>query len=488
MRQLFISAIAFILIVVAVLCRRRLWQFLRAFWTAPDSPLNLSIFRIVLFTTILLSVDVPATVWFSQMPPQLRFPPLGLRGILPHIPITPQLAHLAASLLLVFSFLAAIGLLTRVSAALTAMLALYAFGLPHFYGKVNHLHHHLIWFATLMAVSPCADVLSVDAIIRAWRRKSRNHAAPSVSLKYGLPLRFVWVLMGVIYFFPGFWKLWHVGPTWASGENMKLQMFAKWSEFGGWVPSLGIYRHPALCALVGAGTVVFELSFLFLVFFRRCRPWLVVAGLAFHNLTGLFMRIWFAPLQPMYVALVDWDSVSCRFRKRFGRGAPDRLSQGEPIPAIATATGSGQHLVPIIVVGTALLLSNIALGIGRFSEGWPLACYPLFDSRATGVRQVLTVMVENHNGESLELDRKSLSRYFPPDRERGLEESLLRVTDPARRKVRLKALWQLWLQNHPELRTARSVRFYHDTISTIPGEPRAPLRRELLESISNLDD
>ena len=34
-------------------------------------------------------------------------------------------------------------------------------GIPQFFGKINHIHH-LIWFMAIFAVSPCADVLSID--------------------------------------------------------------------------------------------------------------------------------------------------------------------------------------------------------------------------------------------------------------------------------------------------------------------------------------
>jgi Vitamin K-dependent gamma-carboxylase len=480
-------AIGLMLTLAATLRRRQLWQFVRTFWTAPGSPYNLAVFRIVLFATIFFCVNRPAAIWFSQMPAQLRFPLFGLREVVPHIPITPQLVGLAASLLLLSAFLASIGLLTRFSAAVTTILALYVFGLPHLYGKVNHLHHQLIWFAALMAVSPCADVLSADAIIAHWRRGSRNdNALPARATKYALPLRFVWLLLGVIYFFPGFWKLWHVGLSWASPENIRFQMFAKWSEFSGWVPRFRLDRQPALCVLLGIGTLLFELSFLPLVFFRRCRPWLALAGLIFHNFTGLIMRIWFVPLQAMYVALIDWDWLYCPLHKRATRETRDRSSDEAPRLAGATPTRCRWELLLVSGVGCVLLFTNIAFGLERISEAWPFACYPLFDSRASGVRQVLTLGLETENGTSIELDRTTLSRYFPPDRERGLEEALLRVKDPARRRARLKAFWQLWLQNHPELRTVRLVRFFHDTMSTIPGQlHRAPLRRELLETIGN---
>jgi Vitamin K-dependent gamma-carboxylase len=479
MRHLIIFAVSAALIVVAVLNRNRLWQSLREFWSEAGSPYNLALFRIVLFATFFFSVNVRATLWYSRMPVQLRFAPFGLHKILPHIPITPQLALVSAELLLIFCLLAAVGFLTRFSAAVAALLGLYVLGLPNFYSKVNHLHHHLIWFGALMAASPCADVLSIDALIRSRRRS--EPVSPANSLAYALPLRFVWLLMGIIYFFPGLWKLWHVGFSWTGAENIKLQMYTKWSEFGHWIPAIRIDRQPLLCAIGGIGVVLFEISFLPLVFSRRCRPWLAIAGLAFHNFTGFFMRIWFAPLQAIYVSLVNWDPV---FRRMPESG--EHRNRAEVWPQRATAAKAcASRVTPIIFVGSILLLTNIGFGMARISEAWPFACFPAFDFRAADVRHVLTLAVEKQNGEVVELDRTALSPSFPPDRERGLEESILRVADPARQLIRLRAFWQLWRQNHPELRDARTVTFYYDTFSTIPDSAPRPLEREPLATIPN---
>lgn len=47
------------------------------------------------------------------------------------------------------------------------------------------------------------------------------------------------------------------------------------------------------------------------------------------------------------------------------------------------------------------------------------------------------------NGDFIGLDRASLSDYLAPERERKLEENLLRIKGPVKRSARLQALWQL---------------------------------------------
>jgi len=143
--------------------------------------------------------------------------------------------------------------------------------IPQLYGKLNH-DHHVLWFAALLAVSPCADVLAVDAIPAARRRADGGGVRPpGPSRAYALPIRIIWVLLGLIYLFPGFWKVWSTGFTWISSENLRQHMFLKWHEFDDWTPMLRIDEMPLLLLLGALGTVVFELSFLALVLSSRLR-------------------------------------------------------------------------------------------------------------------------------------------------------------------------------------------------------------------------
>jgi predicted DCC family thiol-disulfide oxidoreductase YuxK len=295
-------------------------RLLTAFLATPASPVNLALFRVVLFWTLLHSYSLSTLVWFTRLPADLRVPPYGLEWVLPYLPMTRTAVIVTSQLLGVFSFTAMIGLFTRTSALLAMVLALYVLGVPNFYGKVNHSSHQLIWFAAILAASRCGDALSCDAAIAAWRRAGRGVIdPPAPSTLYALPLRLVWLLMGLIYFFPGFWKLWNVGIDWALTDNLKLYLYRRWVLLDGWTPSFRIDRYPALYQLGGLGTMLFEVSFLFLILFPRLRLAAAFGGLAFHNILDRLMRIPFRPLQRCYVAFFDWDAI-LRFlgRRMFG--------------------------------------------------------------------------------------------------------------------------------------------------------------------------
>ncbi|MFN6499278.1 MAG: DCC1-like thiol-disulfide oxidoreductase family protein [Nostoc sp. DedQUE01] len=313
-RIIFIS-IGIQVLVLGIQKRHYVRKIVREFFTGKTYPLNLAIFRIFLFGTIFLQVNqiFSKVVWFSQLPKELIIPPFGAKWVFPAlIPINATLAQTASWLLLVCSFTAMIGLFTRTSAWLTVILSFYVMGIPQFYGKVNH-DHHLLWFAAILALSRCADVLSLDAIFMAWKRADRGQIEPpGISRIYALPLRFVWLLFGVIYFFPGLHKVWKPGFDWAFTDNLKYQIYSIWlerNEIQGWMPLLRIDQYPILYHLSAIGSICFELSFIFLVFLPATRYIAAFGGLLLHNMIAAVMYIQFLSLQRCYVAFFDWNAI-----------------------------------------------------------------------------------------------------------------------------------------------------------------------------------
>jgi predicted DCC family thiol-disulfide oxidoreductase YuxK len=277
------------------------------FVATPASPLNLAIFRIAVFGTTLtvLYFDASATDWFSSFPHQLQIAPFGVGWLLAYVPISKPLMTAATSLLIIVCITGLIGLFSRASSILALVLALYVLGITQIYGKVSH-DHELIWFMAILAVSRCGDGLSIDAILVSRKRADRGIIdPPRPSISYALSLRFASVLLGIIYFFPGFWKFWNAGFGWALSDNLKYQMYSKWMEFDGWTPFFRLDWHPWLYKTVALETMVFEMSFVLLVFFPRLRRVAALGGVIFHVGCLIFLRIFFYELLIFYVALFD---------------------------------------------------------------------------------------------------------------------------------------------------------------------------------------
>ena len=583
-----------LMLIVLYLFWNRAPKFVRDFFTATSAPVNLAVFRIVLFTLVLFSFSMGNVAWFGSLPPELRFPPTGLNFVISHIPITETVVWYAALTLTLGCIACILGLFTRTSIIICLVLSIYVLGVPQVFGKINH-YHHLIWFMAILAVSPCSDVLSIDAVRKSWRRADRGTTEPPTScIAYALPLRFVWLLMGVIYFSAGFWKMWTAGYRWAWSDNPRNLMYNKWMELPGWMPVFRIDHHPLLFKISALFTLAFELSFIFLILFSAVRWLAPLGGLAFHNATNLFMRISFWNLQACYVAFVDWNRFLswigrrlfpkqmylvydgncklCRrtvasFRvfdllnrvtyinaldreslekhqltsldsgalmrdmhvivgsqtwkgfaayrewmKRFPvfwfavpflyLGAVIQIGQGiyrqiadsrtcsiakEPVTATVLKR---RFTLPAGVVGSVLVYVAILSAVGKL-QTWPMAGYPTFEDLDPPEVSVLTMVVDDQNGNRSEIRpvmRASL-KQLSPERLMGLQNRLLGIANDHKRSARFEAFWKLWLRENPTFNNVTVVKFYRDTLSSLPEDrSHSPIRRELIAELQRKND
>ncbi|PYS65544.1 MAG: hypothetical protein DMF74_03695 [Acidobacteria bacterium] len=578
-----------LMLIVPYLFWNRAPKFVRDFFTATSAPVNLAVFRIVLFTLVLFSFSMGNVAWFGSLPPELRFPPTGLNFLISHIPITETVAWYAALALTLGCIACILGLFTRTSIIICLVLSIYVLGVPQVFGKINH-YHHLIWFMAILAVSPCSDVLSIDAVRKSWRRADRGTTEPPTScIAYALPLRFVWLLMGVIYFSAGVWKMWTSGYRWAWSDNPRNLMYNKWMELSGWMPVFRIDHHPLLFKVSALFTLAFELSFIFLIFFSAVRWLAPLGGLAFHNATNLFMRISFWNLQACYVAFVDWNRFlswigrrlfpkqmylvydgNCKLCRRTVASfrvfdllnrvtyinALDReslekhqltsLDSGALMRDMHVIVGSqtwkgfaayrewmkrfpifwfavpflylgaviqiGQRIyrqiadsrtcsiakepvtatvlkrrftLPAAVVGSVLVYVAILSAVGKL-QTWPMAGYPTFEDLDPPEVSVLTMVVDDQNGNRSEIRpvmRASL-KQLSPERLMGLQNHLLGIANDHQRGARLEAFWKLWLRENPTFNDVTAVKFYRDTLSSLPEDRNhSPIRRELIAEL-----
>lgn len=307
-----------------------------------DAAWPLALLRIVVPAVILASPELYAARGLVESPGRLGFAPEGL-GWIAHLPIGLPLARVLFVIALSTAATAILGFWSRASLGILTVSAGLLFSLSQRQGAVLH-DMHLFWMTALLAASPCGDTLSLDA----WGKPR-----PPPSRRYGVPLLFARVLLGLVYFFPGLHKLRLSGLAWMTSDNVINQMHAKWLEHGR-LPVLRIDHAPLLCAVGAIGVLLFELSFVFLAIASRRTRWVAMgAGLAFHLSTQVFFFIPFVSLWACYVALLS------------GREQPEAADRA-PAPRAA------------IVVGTLLCLAVAVQGLRAQTEAWPFACYPTF--------------------------------------------------------------------------------------------------------------
>ena len=313
------------LLLLLILYRRP--QTFRRYLFEPASPVNLACFRILAFGLLLDMSRGMAALSFAALPAELLHPPPGWAGLLSVLPISVPWATAATVALMVTASCALAGLWTRTTGLLAVVLALYVLGIPQFYGKLNH-YHHVIWFATVAAAAPSGDALSVDALWKAWRDPQVPPPGPAVC--YGLPLRLVGLLIGVAYFFAGFWKVVMSGVGWAWSDNLRYKMYHAWVMHDA-LPAFRLDTFPLLYRLGGVYTLLIELGFIFLILFPLLRRLALLGGVGFHASVYAFMKINFWTLPAGYLALVDVQGLLQRGgRWLFPRPLVLRYAPDEP--------------------------------------------------------------------------------------------------------------------------------------------------------------
>jgi hypothetical protein len=275
---------------------------------------DLAVFRVLFFGFFAVgSVFNPTTI-ADQVEPFLNLPssaqvPLPWMGWYPKIvPINATMVFIASILFYISILTSLLGIKTRWSILVFTLTLFYLFMIPNLYGKVNH-NHHLIWFPAILAFSPCADRFSLDAYFRRRKKKVIHHSA----VQYTLPFILIWMLIGLIYFFPGFWKIWSHGLDWTLTDNVRNQMYYKWfqlSDVEAWTPFFRIDQYPILYKASGLYTIMFELSFIPLILNKSTRKLGVIMGLVFHFATFAFMYIFFVVLVWSYLSFVNWNGIS----------------------------------------------------------------------------------------------------------------------------------------------------------------------------------
>ena len=434
---------------LAVAERRRFGQAIRSLIYQRGNALNLAIFRIVVFRQIYNAcyfdfiARIAALPSGLQYPPQTGIPPRGTFArfaVWPSHDVPPAVIKWAGAALKCAAVMGMLGFCSRGAAAVTAFLFVFAWGRLQWYGKVDH-HHHLVWFAVLLALSRSGDALSVDRLIANWRGTYR----PAPASRYGTPIGFSMLLMGVIYLFPGLWKICRSGLDWACSDSPKMMLHREWRAYGDWMPALRFDRFPVLYQGGALAALLFELSFLWLLLGRRTRIIAGALGAGFHLATQTTMNIEFETLRNCYVLFVDWRGLLKRITGSTEDEAPIDVDRGSS-SAIAIA-------------GVLLLAGNAWAGAMRMIDGWPLACYPPFDGLSEPHSRTLRIAVTLRNGSERQLIPDDYRDVFG-NRWNNLLQRILQNRCEEEKKMKLGLVWQVLGRTEAWVKEAAKVKFY----------------------------
>ena len=189
---------------------------------------------------------------------------------------------------------------------------------------------------------------------------------------------------------------------------------------------------------------------------RICtRSWERSAGWGSRHTAILALRI--PVLWPVVPLLYLWP-IPMIARRVYRHVAAARQCSMPRKPSL-TACGKEGRLVlgssAVTIIGSLLLLGTIVFGVGNMYFSWPLAAYPTFAGLAGPETHALEIVMLSATGEVIPLNEQTLRRKMSPERFVGLVNHILSVNDEAQRRIRLQALWRLWVHHNERLGSKR---------------------------------
>ncbi len=272
------------------------------FWYEPGSAAPLALLRIVLGLIIAvwgltLLPDARAFLGVDAVFPQVT--PVRLRWSLFQLWATDAAAITFVALLIPAGLAVAVGLWTR-AATVVSFVLLLSIGRrdPYMMNSGDALLRHA---TLLLALTPAGAALSIDR----WRRApDRAWEIPRVA-PWGL--RLLQLQLVFVYLFSSFEKL--RGVPWLDGTALAdAWRITDLARFG--VP-LPVYDSLLMTGVLTYSTLVIEVALATLIWNRRARPYVLLAGVALHVGIEATMAVGFFSIVAvtLYLAFVPGETA-----------------------------------------------------------------------------------------------------------------------------------------------------------------------------------
>lgn len=443
--------------------RKQSLQMLKEFVFEKGSAYNLAIFRILFFTLLFLAIRYE--VFGSYM--TWTHLPESARGDLPFIgwlirmlPITPEIYGLAANVGSVLVFLALIGFRTRWMLLAYIPIGMYLWGVPCFFGKLNH-HHIMIWIPMIFAFANSSDVLSLDSLIRKMRG---NFQKPTPSVQYALPFKVLWVLFAIIYCCSGFHKLWDTGLFWALSDNLSNQIRLEWFENYDTVVDIRIDLFPVLLKFAGISVIIFEILYPLFIIKKATRFVCLIGAFCLHLSAGYFLNIDFANLRIAHLSFIPWDRFS---KRRMNNELVEQKGDSEDENNFKNLRQYG-----LVYIGGILIAMNLLFGILQIHT-WPFSSYPSYSGMVDRTTYFIEMKAIDAHGTPVDVKAIGEKNKFRWENIRGFELKIANKAlklKGAKLDKDLEAYWNLWRTKVPELEKVTEVEFYLYVTSLKPEE------------------
>jgi hypothetical protein len=279
-----------------------------SYWFAPACAEELACIRIVTYC-VLFAVYLPLDDRGWTLVSPVFWMPVSAFHFLPGPPRDAAVIGIIQLLWKTSLAASALGLLSRVSMLAAAGLGFFLLGLPDCFGKIHHLDGFPVLLLAILAISPCADALSLDRLLR------RSPPPTERSPAYGWPLRLAQTLFLLVFFAAGYSKLRNSGLAWMTAANMRsIWLREMFTHLPPTRLAALLARSNASAQAAAVATVAFELSALPALFFRRFRIVVLVGLFAMQVLIALMLGVYFTPHLAGYALFLPWQHWYRKFR------------------------------------------------------------------------------------------------------------------------------------------------------------------------------
>jgi hypothetical protein len=258
-----------------------------------------------------------------------QFAPVGpLAGLAAPLPSALVIALVAATIALGIAFV--VGWRFRVTGPAFAILLLVVTSYRNSWSMVFHTENLMVLHVLVLAVSPAADALSLDA-----RRRPPLDDAPRA--RYGWAIRLLCALTVTTYFIAGWSKMHNSGLGWVTSDTLRFYVAydnLRKVELGDSYSWLGtmLARHRELFPPLAAVSLVAELGAPLALLHPRVGRWWCALAWSFHAGVVVMMAIVFHyPLAGVaYASFFRVEALADRWDRSMAARAERRQASAEP--------------------------------------------------------------------------------------------------------------------------------------------------------------
>jgi hypothetical protein len=359
---------------------KSLFAAVEQFFFAEEAPYGLALVRMCLPVVALIPMCRRffrvRELYSADGCPQQLAELFGDGRLLPELP-----GELAAGLygVMLFALLCGVfGFRTRLSFLIGAALYIY-FNMLDAIGTMTKYSVIAAHVLVILAISDCGAVWSVDAVLK--RRASGGGMAALPVRVPVWPARLIQILFAAIYFGAAITKV--QTPEFFSGEQMRYWLVSNWN----WPNPIGemMALSPAVLMISSYITVVWEVTFPFLVWRPLGRFAALGLGVVFHLMTIFSLGLWIFPFicTMCYLAFLNEGDIAA-IRVLLGRLRLAWLGQ----PRVLAATLFERRPVMVPLAGI-WVVAGLVVAVGAVEVDYRLDVYGI---RGNGAPLALPVM------------------------------------------------------------------------------------------------